>query len=653
MGRHVQRALGRAFHRQPGSDQSHRYPLRALRLVVDDGGDRRLVVLREEARRFQAHQQRLGADHFADSRAHLGGTRVSPAGRPPGGERVRQPHADHGAAARPGVDHRQPGRRVRKLLPHFPGLLVLGVAGQVDLREAEVRLHLIGPEFVERLERVVARLVHQPQARLRVRGTAARIQSADRVDRCLSRPVRFLVRGHPDGELLVTRRDSQQEFFARVGLPMDGGDRDVDVRPVRREQRQRDHGRALPQLDDLRVVQLVAFDRQQRCRARMGGIEDQARRVARHVRLPVGDHLEIRVAVAGRAEVARSGPDPGVARDGLAALILRGGRHLEGPGQLAARQGPARHAARIRAHIPLAPRGPQVDREVGAGLALVVDRADVQADRRVGRQHPILRLDEEPQRAARDLHGALLAHAAPARVRHFDAHGIAVVLGVAGRHPGGEAHLRAARVIGRQRAADDFLAVLLALPFVAFPGRGIIAGEIVFVGGRPCIVRVARHAAAHLRAPHRPAPEVGGRDIHDRFLTAHQPRALRLHVDPVLRLPVLGHVEVERVRLAGDLGADVISADGRLGGEPEPAVERAEVAGRRASAAEQRVGRVVDLDLYRQGRRHLVAGAPLPPDDPLEVDHLPRTVDRAVRVEVGAVIAALLAIDSVEAGEGD
>src|SRR5207249_3279876 len=108
-----------------------------------------------------------------------------------------------------------------------------------------------------------------------------------------------------------------------------------------------------------------------------------------------------------------------------------------------------------------------------------------------------------------------------------------------------------------------------------------------------------------------------------------------------------------RVRLAGDLGADVISADGRLGGEPEPAVERAEVAGCRASAAEQRVGRVVDLDLYRQGRRHLVAGAPLPPDDPLEVDHLPGTVDRAVRVEVGAVVAALLAIDGVEAGEGD
>src|SRR5207244_10987815 len=82
---------------------------------------------------------------------------------------------------------------------------------------------------------------------------------------------------------------------------------------------------------------LPIFDGQQRRRPRMGGIEDQARRVARHVRLPVGDHLEIRVAVAGRAEVARSGPDPGIAGDRLAARSEEHTSELQSPDHLVCR----------------------------------------------------------------------------------------------------------------------------------------------------------------------------------------------------------------------------------------------------------------------------------------------------------------------------
>ncbi len=170
----------------------------------------------------------------------------------------------------------------------------------------------------------------------------------------------------------------------------------------------------------------------------------------------------------------------------------------------------------------------------------------------------------------------------------------------------------------------------------------------------------------HVGTRHRLPEEVAGLDRHRHVVAGHGVGERCCHIHLVLGLAVSFDAERLPAGLAIHVKLNVVGAHGRLGGQREGAVHRAEVVGEQRLGAHRVVPRVPQGG--RDGLRgfHGGVGAVLvATQDGGEVDGVPRPVDGPVGVEVDAVrvgsggvpppvpVAAGGAPGAVQPGHGD
>ncbi len=482
----------------------------------------------------------------------------------------------------------------------------------------------------------VDRLVHHSEAEFAFHGPPLMVLRFDLERGRFAGLILLAVAGHRHLYLLLHRRDLQIPRPPVKRVVVDEDHLGEHVRRPIRLHRHFNRLRRTPQVNELRPMHALRFDRHPRMRLRHARRDQQPRLVAGLIRALVRNDLHALghaapAAAAFHPEPRRAFDLPPALRPGeyphlIAAAFRRGQRDGRAPVRACGARGAGDHRA-LLAVVPLIAHQIRAKRHIRHKFALIIARFDVKLRIFSGFHHPSRRLRIYKELAARGHEAARARDFAPAFVRHPSLDAIALVVLAFGNGVGQHelaVGVQPAFALGHLFAAVVFIPIAAVVHFVHV------------VPGQPVAAAVDR--IGELRARHRLAVVVARAHGELVFAAHHQAVLARDHAHFVIGLAVLLDVKAARDRIFARAHVHAVIAERRTRGHFEIHRRCAHLVQRHRAGQHGRALGVLDLHLSRAAP-HAVAPQRRVAQNRLQVDGMAGAVHRAVAVDIAAQFA--------------